>query len=213
MTEYQTADIRFAQNEWQIYVASTEARSRDAPAGWGCVVVSLTNEEIIAQGVIPSGGDERSRAELLAVIRGLRCVPEGAAAILVTDNAYLKNGLSFQNRHFIGVQTDNPLDVTSLWAQLFALMDKRTVRLSEFGLVSAKHKARALSLAQEASVAAEEGVMPLSTSSFTEFEAAGSPGSMTISPSGCGTIIAVAICGGIVASILSWLLSVIFGKS
>lgn len=207
---YQAADIQFGNRTWCIYTGSVDALSKDAPAAWGCVVISPSNEEKIAQGNIPPAVDDRHRAELMAAIRGLHFVPEGAAAVFVTDSPYVNDGLRFQKHNSISQPNDNPLDVTSLWAQLLALLEKRTVSFGEISLTTETHAVRAIELAQEASDAYAAGLMPLSTSYFTEFEAAGSPGSMTVSPSGCGVIIVMALAGGILVAILSLLLKGVF---
>jgi ribonuclease HI len=206
---YQATD-HFGNRTWRIYTASIDAQSRDAPCGWGCVVISPRNEEMIAQGVIPPVVDVRQRAELMAAIRGLRFVQEGTSAVFVTESPYVREGLLFQKGLSASRPSDNPLDVNSLWAQLLSMVEKRNVNFGEYRAAREKHVTHALDLAQEALDAFEAGMMPLSTSSFTEFEAAGSPGSMTITTSGCGVIICIAIAGIVVASILSVLVKAIF---
>jgi ribonuclease HI len=66
-------------------------KGNPGPGGWGVLIRAGANEKEI------SGGEPNTtnnRMELLAAIRGLQALTRPCQVILVTDSAYVKNGIT-----------------------------------------------------------------------------------------------------------------------
>jgi ribonuclease HI len=65
------------------------------PGGWGALLVAREGDEVVKEREL-SGGEAmttNNRMELLAAISALESLSRGAAITVVTDSAYVKNGV------------------------------------------------------------------------------------------------------------------------
>ncbi|MDH5452511.1 MAG: ribonuclease HI [Paracoccaceae bacterium] len=66
------------------------------PGGWGVLMQARDGDRIVKERVL-SGGEAdttNNRMELLAAISALEALKRGAAITIITDSAYVKNGVS-----------------------------------------------------------------------------------------------------------------------
>jgi len=116
-------------SEIQIYTDGA-CSGNPGPGGWGTIIVSLEKSEKIL-----SGGEVHStnnRMELMAVIEGLRAIPEESKALVVTDSQYVKNGITQWIKNWVRngwmTASKKPVKNQELWQVLLDLSNKRTVR-------------------------------------------------------------------------------------
>ncbi|MEZ5777664.1 MAG: ribonuclease HI [Paracoccaceae bacterium] len=66
------------------------------PGGWGVLMIARDGEEVVKTRELSGGEAEttNNRMELLAAISALEALRRDAAIIIVTDSAYVKNGVS-----------------------------------------------------------------------------------------------------------------------
>ncbi len=66
------------------------------PGGWGVLMIAREGDEIVKTRELNGGEAEttNNRMELLAAISALEALTRGAAITIVTDSAYVKNGVS-----------------------------------------------------------------------------------------------------------------------
>lgn len=100
------------------------------PGGWGTIIVSPEKSEKIL-----SGGEVHStnnRMELMAVIEGLRAIPEESRALVVTDSQYVKNGITQWIKNWVRngwmTASKKPVKNQELWQVLLDLSNKRSVK-------------------------------------------------------------------------------------
>ena len=66
------------------------------PGGWGVLMQARDGDRVVKERVL-SGGEAdttNNRMELLAAISALEALKRGAAITIITDSAYVKNGVS-----------------------------------------------------------------------------------------------------------------------
>jgi ribonuclease HI len=66
------------------------------PGGWGVLMQARDGDKVVKERVL-SGGEAdttNNRMELLAAISALEALKRGAAITIITDSAYVKNGVS-----------------------------------------------------------------------------------------------------------------------
>lgn len=151
--------------DWIVYAESIGARSDNIPAGWAALVISPTHEEQFDQGPLGWRGNTEQLAALVAAVKGLLLVPEGATLELVSGSQYVIDGLNSQE-HLPGSKVTEPIhgENAALWNRLLSIIEKRNVRVR--GISSdreTERKARALAYAVEASDAAANGKKPASS--------------------------------------------------
>lgn len=66
-------------------------KGNPGPGGWGVLIRAGANEKEISGG---EANTTNNRMELLAAIRGLQALTRPCQVILVTDSAYVKNGIT-----------------------------------------------------------------------------------------------------------------------
>jgi ribonuclease HI len=93
----------------------------NGPGGW-CAIVLVRDKKTVLSGRLNS--TTNNRAELQAVIEGLRYIPEGAECVVRTDSQYVQKGAMFWHRkwerkRYEGVK--NP----DLWVELIELKKLR----------------------------------------------------------------------------------------
>lgn len=74
-----------------------------------------------------------NRAELIAVLQGLRATPEGSRVRIETDSMYVARGITQYARWAADgwrTRAGNPVAHRSLWTRLIALLDEREVRVA-----------------------------------------------------------------------------------
>ena len=66
------------------------------PGGWGVLMIAREGDEVVKTRELNGGEAEttNNRMELLAAISALEALKRGAAITIVTDSAYVKNGVS-----------------------------------------------------------------------------------------------------------------------
>lgn len=117
--------------DYVIYTDGSCLRNPDGPGGWAAVVT----ENATGQVREISGGDPsttNNRMELMAAIKALSAVPEGAKVMLYTDSQYMKNGFT---RHWLAGWKRNgwktakgtPVLNQELWRALDAAFSARQV--------------------------------------------------------------------------------------
>lgn len=98
------------------------------PGGWGALLLSGGHERAL------SGGEAQTtnnRMEMLAAIRALEALKRPSEAVLHTDNAYLKNGITewIRNWKRNGWRTANkkPVKNADLWQRLQAALGEHQI--------------------------------------------------------------------------------------
>jgi ribonuclease HI len=98
------------------------------PGGWGALIVA-DGDETELQGGEPE--TTNNRMEMMAAIRALESLPEGATARLHTDSTYLKNGITswIHSWKARGWRTaDNkPVKNVDLWQRLEDAIERHRV--------------------------------------------------------------------------------------
>jgi ribonuclease HI len=99
------------------------------PGGWAYVLVTDRGQ------VEDSGGDPyttNNKMELIGAMEGLAATPVGSEVVVVTDSAYLRNGMTSWTRTWQRngwrTSTGNPVKNKDLWQALLELVSRRTVR-------------------------------------------------------------------------------------
>jgi ribonuclease HI len=66
------------------------------PGGWGVLMIARDGDAIVKERTLQGGEADttNNRMELLAAISALEALKRGAAITIVTDSAYVKNGVS-----------------------------------------------------------------------------------------------------------------------
>lgn len=66
------------------------------PGGWGALLIARDGETVLKERELKGGEAEttNNRMELLAAISALEALERGAAITIVTDSAYVKNGVT-----------------------------------------------------------------------------------------------------------------------
>ena len=117
--------------DYVIYTDGSCLRNPDGPGGWAAVLTHQATGEVQEL----SGGDHsttNNRMELMAAIKALSAVPEGAKIALYTDSQYMKNGFT---KHWLegwkkkGWKTakGTPVLNQELWVALDKAFQARTV--------------------------------------------------------------------------------------
>ena len=103
-------------------------RGNPGPGGWGALVRHAGVEKSLW------GGDPattNNRMELMAAIRGLEAIPEGASVALTTDSQYVRQGITDWivrwKRNGWRTASKQPVKNEDLWRQLDVLADAREV--------------------------------------------------------------------------------------
>ena len=106
------------------------------PGGWGVVLQAREGAQVIREREL-SGGEARTtnnRMELMAAIAALEGLTRPAEVCLVTDSAYLKNGieqwLAAWKRNGWKTATKKPVKNVDLWQRLDAARERHSVRWS-----------------------------------------------------------------------------------
>jgi ribonuclease HI len=81
----------------QVYAFTDGACSGNpGPGGWGVLLQAREGDTVVKERTL-SGGEAdttNNRMELMAAIMALECLTRGAAVVIVTDSAYVKNGVT-----------------------------------------------------------------------------------------------------------------------
>ena len=66
------------------------------PGGWGVLLIAREGEQVLKERELCGGEADttNNRMELLAAISALECLTRPSALIVVTDSAYVKNGVT-----------------------------------------------------------------------------------------------------------------------
>ena len=66
------------------------------PGGWGVLLLAKDGERVVKERTLSGGEAEttNNRMELLAAINALEALARGAAITVITDSAYVKNGVT-----------------------------------------------------------------------------------------------------------------------
>ena len=100
-----------------MYTDGSCLRNPGGPGGWAAVIVEEDDSERVVV-----GGEEsttNNRMEMLAVIKGLEAVPEGAEVLVHSDSQYVVNTMTRNWRRNVN---------RDLWSRLDAQIRGRTVR-------------------------------------------------------------------------------------
>ncbi len=103
------------------------------PGGWGALLVARDGEAVLRERAL-SGGEAlttNNRMELLAAISALEALERPAAITIVTDSAYVKNGVSSWihgwKRNGWRTADRKPVKNVDLWQRLDAARERHDV--------------------------------------------------------------------------------------
>ena len=103
------------------------------PGGWGVLLVARDGELVLKQRTLCGGAPHttNNRMELLAAISALEALERPSAVTIVTDSAYVKNGVTIWIHGWKknGWRTANkkPVKNEELWRQLEAATERHSV--------------------------------------------------------------------------------------
>lgn len=113
--------------EFEVFTDGS-CRGNPGPGGWGALIRHAGQEDSLW------GGDPdttNNRMELMAAIRGLEAVPEGATVALTTDSQYVRQGITQWivrwKRNGWQTASRKPVKNEDLWRALDALVATRNV--------------------------------------------------------------------------------------
>lgn len=115
-----------------MYQVFSDGCSKGNPgnSGWGVVIVRPDKQEFEYKGAI--GKATNQIAELVAAIEGLSRIPEGVAAVLVSDSQYVLKGISEWRKGWESKGMKNSkgeiIANLELWKTLYAIVDARKVK-------------------------------------------------------------------------------------
>ena len=104
------------------------------PGGWGVLLVARDGEVILKQRTLCGGAPDttNNRMELLAAISALEALDRPSALTIVTDSAYVKNGVTIwiHGWKMNGWRTANkkPVKNEDLWRRLDQAADRHAVK-------------------------------------------------------------------------------------
>ncbi len=104
------------------------------PGGWGVLLQALDGARVVRQRALCGGEAEttNNRMELLAAIRALEALNRPSEITIVTDSAYVKNGitewLAGWKRNGWKTSTRKPVKNADLWRALDAAQARHKVR-------------------------------------------------------------------------------------
>ena len=103
------------------------------PGGWGVLMIARENAEVVKTREL-SGGEPlttNNRMELMAAISALEALSRGTAITIVTDSAYVKNGVTAWihgwKRNGWKTSGRDPVKNAELWQRLDAAQAKHKV--------------------------------------------------------------------------------------
>lgn len=119
------------EDEYIVYTDGSCLRNPDGPGGWATVIRHIeTGEKKELSGGEPS--TTNNRMELMAGIKALEALPEGAAVAFYADSQYLQN--AFVKRWLVSwkkrgwrTSTDSPVKNQDLWELLDAEVQRHKV--------------------------------------------------------------------------------------
>ena len=103
------------------------------PGGWGALLVAREGETVLKERKLSGGAPEttNNRMELMAAIAALEALERPSLITLVTDSAYVKNGvtewISGWKRNGWKTSTKKPVKNADLWERLDAARTRHTV--------------------------------------------------------------------------------------
>lgn len=103
------------------------------PGGWGVLLRAMEGDRIVRQRELKGGEAEttNNRMELLAAINALESLTRPSAITVITDSAYVKNGVTgwIHNWKRNGWKTSNkkPVKNAELWQRLDAAQHRHKV--------------------------------------------------------------------------------------
>ena len=103
------------------------------PGGWGVLLRAVENGAVVKERVL-SGGEPlttNNRMELMAAIAALEVLDRPSAIIIVTDSAYVKDGVTewmaaWKSRNW-RTASKHPVKNLDLWQRLDAAQSRHTV--------------------------------------------------------------------------------------
>ncbi|MDJ0824123.1 MAG: ribonuclease HI [Rhodobacter sp.] len=104
------------------------------PGGWGVVLVARDGDAVLKERELKGGAPEttNNRMELLAAIEALDALDRASAITLVTDSAYVKNGVTEWihgwKRNGWKTSTKKPVKNADLWQRLDEARARHEVR-------------------------------------------------------------------------------------
>ena len=106
------------------------------PGGWGAVLLALDGETVLRERLLKGGEPEttNNRMELTAAIAALEALDRPATITVVTDSAYLRDGVSRWihgwKRNGWRTADNKPVKNEDLWRRLDAAAGRHTVTWS-----------------------------------------------------------------------------------
>ena len=104
------------------------------PGGWGVLLIARDGRAVLKQRTLCGGAPDttNNRMELLAAISALEALERRSALTIVTDSAYVKNGVTIWIHGWKknGWRTANkkPVKNEDLWQRLDQAADRHTVK-------------------------------------------------------------------------------------
>lgn len=103
------------------------------PGGWGALLIARDGDKVLKQKELQGGEAQttNNRMELMAAISALESLSRASNIIVVTDSAYVKNGVSQWihgwKRNGWKTSTRKPVKNEDLWRRLDAAQTRHTV--------------------------------------------------------------------------------------
>ncbi|MGR3572706.1 ribonuclease HI [Brevirhabdus sp.] len=103
------------------------------PGGWGALLIAREGDKVLKQKELQGGEAQttNNRMELMAAISALESLSRASNIIVVTDSAYVKNGVSQWihgwKRNGWKTSTRKPVKNEDLWRRLDAAQTRHTV--------------------------------------------------------------------------------------
>ncbi|MDE3240476.1 MAG: ribonuclease HI [Paracoccaceae bacterium] len=104
------------------------------PGGWGVLLIAREGEAVVKERTLSGGEAEttNNRMELMAAISALEALARPSEITLVTDSAYVKNGVTEWihgwKRKGWKTSTNKPVKNDDLWKRLDAAQSRHRVR-------------------------------------------------------------------------------------
>ncbi|MFD1911489.1 ribonuclease HI [Halodurantibacterium flavum] len=104
------------------------------PGGWGALLIARDGDTVLKEREL-SGGEAlttNNRMELMAAIMALECLSRASEITVVTDSAYVKNGITEWlpgwKRKGWKTSTNKPVKNDDLWRRLDSARERHQVR-------------------------------------------------------------------------------------